>query len=227
MKFLILDFDGVLCDQREFDYFSFAGVCSELNLPRISFSYFVQLRKNELRSEELFLNAFKCSHDKLQKALLLRKKWFKKNINTFIPQLIKGIDKKIKRYEGRLQLAIATMRLQPDIPLKLIERYQLPIPKENIYCVKRLNRLTKKDFKDSNVFDVKAAMLNYIKNRYSLKNNSCFYIGDTLDDCKAALKVGICFGGVLTGYVKREKFLNEKVIVGNNVGTLLPRLLKS
>ena len=219
---LITDFDGVLGDQREFDFMSFSPACRKLKLRPVSFEYFVYLRKKGLYAQELFLRAFKCPEKRLLDAMELRRKWIKGNINQFVPKPTTHVIEGLKRLKGKCQMIIATRRMKLDIPIRFIKKHNLPIAKENIYCVQRMNNLLRKPFDEKvSVFSVKRAMLSYLKRRYSFKKNECVYVGDTIDDLKAAQNAGLRFCGVLTGYVRRKCFLSQGGEARNNLASFL------
>jgi phosphoglycolate phosphatase-like HAD superfamily hydrolase len=223
---IISDFDGVLCDQREFDYQSFCAVPHEMNNDTIHKDYLLSLRRKGYTSDKIFKFGFKYSGAALLKAHSIRKKWLRENINNFVPNPINGTTDALKKLGSGIKIIIATKRMKSNIPSIFVKNNHLPISEDDIYCVERINSLIPKlNFnEDDTVINIKKIMLQFIIDKLKDFSSQFYYIGDTLDDYLVAKSIGIKFFGVTTGYVTIKQFSLHNIEAYENIAHVLSKI---
>tara|TARA_B100000579_G_scaffold219129_1_gene179202 strand:+ start:1864 stop:2538 length:675 start_codon:yes stop_codon:yes gene_type:complete len=214
---IFLDFDGTLADSSEGIYKSFVSSCNELNLTPPNYQDFISYIGPPVKSIakkiypniddlsiDIFVTHFRSTYDYENYQYL---SWYK-NVKS---------DLKLLNNLNYLTLSIVTNK--PTEPtLALLKSANIYQHFENVIGIDYL-----KFVNNGEVFKSKYEALNYLIKLTNADINKVFYVGDTANDQKCALKAGIRFIAAKYGFYKWDLNITNNLSI-DDFESLMPLL---
>ena len=214
---IFLDFDGTLADSSEGIYKSFVSACNELSLTPPTYQDFIFYIGPPIKiiAKKLFPNIddlmldrfvtnFRSTYDNENYRYL---SWYK-NVKT---------DLKLLNNFNDLSFSIVTNK--PTEPtLALLKSANIDQYFNYVIGIDYL-----KFVNNGEIFKSKYEAINYLIKLKTLDINNVFYVGDTANDKKCALKSGIRFIAAKYGFYKWDLNITNNLSI-DNFESLIPLL---
>lgn len=224
IKIVIFDFDDTLVDNRQLDYEGFVIPCTQLGLKIPKPQEISKFRMKGLLAEDIARFLISKNNKKtLNKFLSIRRNFLenqesikfihlKKDVKTIL-SLLKS--KKIKCY-------LCSVRNNKKVLINFFKKTKILQYFSRIYISEDL------DFKIDNLHEsnrilIKSSLLHKIVKESNFPKNEIFFIGDSIDDLKAAKNNHISFINIINPYQKK-KILNMHLNTIKNMNELGKKL---
>lgn len=203
---IIFDFDDTIVDNSKLDYMGFKIPCTNLNLDYPNPSILKKYRKKGMIAEKI-IELYTDDNKKIIKFLEQRKIFLNNNSNKYLK--IRPYSKVVlkKLINSNNELLICTANSNPKNIRTFLEKNNLDGLFKNLYSIQNLV------FKiDNNNFEnrilIKTSLLKFIIKNKKNSYHKLFYIGNSLEDFKAAKKLKINFIYFINPYLPKPNLKN-------------------
>lgn len=196
-KVILFDLDGTLINSEDGIYESFDFARKELKMEFIT--------KNDFKAfigppiDKIFSSIYKNSNNKNKFITIYRNHYDNKGFKKFS---LKFSYEKIEKISSNYPIGVVTNK--PSVSTnKILNHANIFQFFQEIVCRDSFNK------KGNKVENLSKVVIKFVKiNKFQKKN--IFYVGDTLEDFKAAKKNNINFIGISDGYFSWEPFKSLK-----------------
>jgi|SRR3989344_4358891 len=216
-KYIVFDFDDTITNNNILDYMSFKITCDKLGILHPSINKIVKLRRKGFLAKNIIkkIVEYQKNEKSIRKFLEYRKDFLLKNSLQYLKLRPHCKAVLSNLHKSKYNLILCSANINGSMIKTFLKKNNLLELFTGVFFIKDLGFVLDNSIKSNRIL-IKSSLLHHIITKFQLPLNEILYIGNSIEDYKAAKIMKINFIFLKTPYLPEIKIMGIKSISSLN-----------